>query len=373
MWARTFIDVAIVAGSVQLSKDGKVIRLRPLPASRRPTPGGLRLGPGLRSLTVWPGSGLGEDGREAPPRRGGSCSTVFAHRAFCRSPTTRGGLMPSPMPTITLPSSEEIPVLGQGTWHLAENRARRPSEIAALRHGLDVSMNLIDTAEMYADGEAEILVGEAIAGRREQVFLVSKVLPRHATRQGTARACEASLRRLGTDRLDLYLLHWRGPVPLEETVEAFMALQAGGLIRNWGVSNFDVGDMAELLSLPGGNEVQTDQVLYNLSRRAPEFELLPICQELNIPIMAYSPIEQGRILGRPVLRDIAARRDASPVQVALAWVLRQDGVCAIPRASNPDHVDENRAALDVELDRDDLAALDAEFPPPLYPQPLEML
>jgi diketogulonate reductase-like aldo/keto reductase len=281
--------------------------------------------------------------------------------------------MPSPMPTITLPSSEEIPVLGQGTWHLAENRARRPSEIAALRHGLDASMNLIDTAEMYADGDAEILVGEAIAGRREQVFLVSKVLPHHATRQGTARACQASLRRLGTDRLDLYLLHWRGPVPLAETVEAFMALQAGGLIRNWGVSNFDVGDMQELLSLPGGNEVQTDQVLYNLSRRAPEFELIPLGQELNVPIMAYSPIEQGRLLGSPVLRDIAARHDASPVQIALAWVLRQDGICAIPRASRPEHVDENRAALDVELDRDDLAALDAEFPRPLRPQPLEML
>ena len=242
--------------------------------------------------------------------------------------------MPSPMPTITLPSSEEIPVLGQGTWHLAENRARRPSEIAALRHGLDTGMNLIDTAEMYADGDAEILVGEAIAGRREQVFLVSKVLPHHASRQGTARACQASLRRLGTDRLDLYLLHWRGPVPLAETVEAFMALQAGGLIRNWGVSNFDVGDMQELLSLPGGNEVQTDQVLYNLSRRAPEFELIPLCQELNVPVMAYSPIEQGRLLGSPVLRDIAARHDASPVQIALAWVLRQDGVCAIPRASS---------------------------------------
>ena len=224
--------------------------------------------------------------------------------------------MPSPMPTITLPSSEEIAVLGQGTWHLAENRARRPSEIAALRHGIDAGMKLIDTAEMYADGDAEILVGEAISGRREQVFLVSKVLPHHATRQGTPRACEASLRRLGTDQLDLYLLHWRGPVPLAETAEAFMALQARGLIRNWGVSNFDVGDMAELLSLPGGNEVQTDQVLYSPSRRAPEFELLPICQELNIPIMAYSPIEQGRILRRPVLRDTAARRDATPAQVA---------------------------------------------------------
>jgi diketogulonate reductase-like aldo/keto reductase len=277
------------------------------------------------------------------------------------------------MPTITLPSSDLIPVLGQGTWHLAENPARRDTEIAALRHGLDLGMNLIDTAEMYADGEAEKLAGEAIAGRRDQVFLVSKVLPHHASRQGAARACEASLRRLGTDRLDLYLLHWRGPVPLAETVEAFMALQAGGLIGNWGVSNFDVGDMEELLSLPGGREVATDQVLYNLSRRAPEFELIPVCREVHVPVMAYSPIEQGRILGDPVLRDIAARHDASPVQVALAWLLRQDGVCAIPRASRPEHADENRAALDVDLDRDDLAALDARFPPPLHRQPLEML
>ena len=281
--------------------------------------------------------------------------------------------MASPMPTITLPSSDLIPVLGQGTWHLAENPARRDAEIAALRHGLDLGMNLIDTAEMYADGEAEKLAGEAIAGRRDQVFLVSKVLPHHASRQGAARACEASLRRLGTDWLDLYLLHWRGPVPLAETVEAFMALQAGGLIGNWGVSNFDVGDMEELLSLPGGREVATDQVLYNLSRRAPEFELIPVCREVHVPVMAYSPIEQGRILGDPVLRDIAARHDASPVQVALAWLLRQDGVCAIPRASRPEHADENRAALDVDLDRDDLAVLDARFPPPLHRQPLEML
>jgi diketogulonate reductase-like aldo/keto reductase len=277
------------------------------------------------------------------------------------------------MPTVTLPSSDVIPVLGQGTWHLAENPARRNAEIAALRHGLDTGMNLIDTAEMYADGEAEILVSEAIVGRRDQVFLVSKVLPHHASRPGTARACQASLRRLGTDRLDLYLLHWRGRVPLAETVEAFLALQAAGLIRNWGVSNFDVGDMEELLSLPGGNEVQTDQILYNLGRRAPEFELIPLAQELQVPVMAYSPIEQGRLLGNPVLREIAARHDASPVQIALAWVLRQDGVCAIPRASRPEHVDENRAALAVDLERDDLAALDAEFPPPLHRQPLEML
>ena len=282
--------------------------------------------------------------------------------------------MPSPMPTITLPSSEEIPVLGQGTWHLAENRARRPSEIAALRHGLDASMNLIDTAEMYADGgrEKSWSARPSPAGVTSLPGQQGAAAPRERAR-ARSRACQASLRRLGTDRLDLYLLHWRGPVPLARDRRGVHGPAGGRPDRHWGVSNFDVGDMQELLSLPGGNEVQTDQVLYNLSRRAPEFELIPLCQELNVPIMAYSPIEQGRLLGNPVLRDIATRHDASPVQIALAWVLRQDGVCVIPRASRPEHVDENRAALDVELDRDDLAALDAEFPPPLHPQPLEML
>src|SRR5215472_13981482 len=272
--------------------------------------------------------------------------------------------MPSSMPTIALPSGEAMPMLGQGTWHFAEVAARRDLEIAALRQGLDLGMNLIDTAEMYADGEAERLVGQAIAGRRDEVFLVSKVLPHHATREGTVAACQGSLRRLNTDRLDLYLLHWRVPrVPLAETLEAFMGLQEGGLIRYWGVSNFDIPDIEELISLPGGREAATDQVLYNLSRRAAEFELIPICDELGIPIMAYSPIEQGRMLGNPVLRDIAARHNASPVQIALAWVLRLDNICDIPRTNEPEHVIENRAAVDVALDHDDFVALDAEFPP----------
>ena len=277
------------------------------------------------------------------------------------------------MEAITLPSGDQIPVLGQGTWRLAEIRARRNSEIAALRQGLDLGMNLIDTAEMYADGAAEELVSEAIAGRRDEVFLASKVLPHHATREGTEAACKGSLRRLNTDRIDLYLLHWRGPVPLTETLEAFAGLQAGGLIRNWGVSNFDVPDVQELISLPAGRDAATDQVLYNLSRRAPEFDLFPICRELGIAIMAYSPIEQGRILGNPALRDIAARHDASPAQIALAWVLLRDEVCAIARASNPEHAYENRAALEIVLDPDDRVALDAEFPPPLHAQPLEVL
>jgi diketogulonate reductase-like aldo/keto reductase len=274
---------------------------------------------------------------------------------------------------ITLPSGDQIPVLGQGTWHLAEDRDRRDAEIAALRQGLDLGMTLIDTAEMYADGDAEILVGEAIADRRDEVFLVTKVLPHHATRQGTVAACRDSLRRLNTDRIDLYLLHWRGPVPLAETLEAFNGLRDAGLIRNWGVSNFDVPDLEELTSLPGGRDVATDQVLYNLTRRSPEFGLFPMCRELGVPVMAYSPIEQGRLLGNPVLRDIAARHDASPAQIALAWVLLRDNVCAIPRSGSPEHIYEDRAALEIILERDDLAALDAEFPPPLHARPLEML
>ena len=277
------------------------------------------------------------------------------------------------MRTVKLPSGERIPVLGQGTWHLAEVAARRDEEILALRRGLDLGMTVIDTAEMYADGEAEKLVGEAIAGRRDEVFLVSKVLPQHATARGTVAACESSLRRLGTDRIDLYLLHWRGRVPLAETIEAFGGLQQAGLIRYWGVSNFDGPDMKELTALPGGPEVATDQVLYNLSRRGPELNLFPMLRQLRVPIMAYSPIEQGRILGHPVLREIAGLHHATPAQIALAWVLRRDDVCAIPRASRLEHTNENRAAADIQLDRADLAQLDQEFPRPERVRPLEML
>ena len=277
------------------------------------------------------------------------------------------------MRTVKLPSGERIPVLGQGTWHLAEVAARRDEEILALRRGLDLGMTVIDTAEMYADGEAEKLVGEAIAGRRDEVFLVSKVLPQHATARGTVAACEGSLRRLGTDRIDLYLLHWRGRVPLADTVEAFGGLQQAGLIRYWGVSNFDAPDMKELTALPGGLEVATDQVLYNLSRRGPELNLFPLLRELRVPIMAYSPIEQGRILRHPVLREIAELHHATPAQIALAWVLRRDDVCAIPRASRLEHTNENRAAADIQLDQADLSQLDQEFPRPERVRPLEML
>jgi diketogulonate reductase-like aldo/keto reductase len=277
------------------------------------------------------------------------------------------------MRTVKLPSGERIPVLGQGTWHLAEVAARRDMEILALRRGLDLGMTVIDTAEMYAEGEAEKLVREAIAGRRDEMFLVSKVLPHHATARGTVAACEGSLRRLGTDRIDLYLLHWRGRVPLAETIEAFGGLQQAGLIRYWGVSNFDMPDMKELTALPGGPGVATDQVLYNLSRRGPELNLFPPLRELRVPIMAYSPIEQGRILGHPVLREIAELHHATPAQIALAWVLRRDDVCAIPRASRLEHTNENRAAADIQLDQADLSQLDQDFPRPERVRPLEML
>jgi diketogulonate reductase-like aldo/keto reductase len=275
--------------------------------------------------------------------------------------------------TIRLPSGEPIPVLGQGTWHMAEDPGRRDEEIAALRLGIDLGMILIDTAEMYADGAAEQLVGEAIEGRRDEVFLVSKVLPHHATLRGTIEACERSLQRLKVDELDLYLLHWRGPAPLEDTLEAFETLIGAGKIRYWGVSNFDVTDMEELLDLPDGADVSTDQVLYNLEHRGIEFDLLPWCERGGVPVMAYSPIEQGELLRHPVLRSIGARHEATSAQIALAWVLRRDNVCAIPRATKAAHVRENLKALDIRLSAADLTDLDRAFPPPKSKQRLAVL
>jgi diketogulonate reductase-like aldo/keto reductase len=277
------------------------------------------------------------------------------------------------VPLTKLPSGEAVPVLGQGTWHMGDDRRRRKEEIAALRLGLDLGLCLIDTAEMYGNGAAEELIGEAVAGRREEVFLISKVLPENATARGTVAACDKSLKRLGTDRLDLYLLHWRGSVPLGETLEGFAALLRAGKIRRFGVSNFDVDDMTELWSLPGGDEAETNQVLYNLTRRGIEFDLLPLLQRRRIPIMAYSPIEQGRLLKNGALRTIAERHDATPAQVALAWVLRHEGAIAIPKAASEKHVRENRGALAVRLTEQDLAALDFAFPPPDGPVPLEMI
>ena len=275
--------------------------------------------------------------------------------------------------TAELPSGETVPILGQGTWHMAEDPRRRKDEITALRAGIDLGLTLIDTAEMYADGEAEVLVGEAINGRRGEVFLVSKVLPQNATERGAVAACERSLSRLGTNYLDLYLLHWRGSVPLDATLEAFAVLIAAGKIRHWGVSNFDVDDMDDLWDTPGGRTVSTDQILYNLTRRGIEYRLMPWCRRHRIPIMAYSPVEQGRLLGHPALRRVAERHHATPAQVALAWVLRQGGVIAIPKAGTVDHVHENRRALDLELTQQDLAALDRAFPPPTRALPLEVL
>jgi diketogulonate reductase-like aldo/keto reductase len=274
---------------------------------------------------------------------------------------------------LRLPSGEELPVLGQGTWGMGERGSDRAAEVAALRHGLDLGICLIDTAEMYGDGGAEEVVGEAISGRRDEVFLVSKVLPHHAGRRDAIKACERSLRRLATDHLDLYLLHWRGGTPLDETLEAFERLRESGKIRDFGVSNFDLDDMRELWSHEAGRRVATDQVLYNLSRRGIEFDLLPWCQERQVPVMAYSPIEQGRLLTHPLLRRLAESHDATPAQVAIAWVLRQKGVCAIPKAATPEHVEQNRAALDIRLSEQDLAELDAEFPPPDRAMPLEIL
>ncbi|MYW42299.1 aldo/keto reductase [Streptomyces sp. SID161] len=274
--------------------------------------------------------------------------------------------------TVALPSGEEIAALGQGTWYLGEDTARREQEIAALRLGVDLGMTVVDTAEMYGDGAAEELVGEALRGRRDEVFLVSKVLPGHASRKGTVAACEGSLRRLRTERLDLYLLHWRGRWPLEETLAGFTDLMEAEKIRHWGVSNLDVAGMVELTTLPGGDAVAVDQVLYNFSRRGIEWDLLPWCRGAGVTVMAYSPIEQGRLLKGEALGAVARALGATPAQVALAWVLAQ-GVAAIPRSGSPDHVRENRGVVDLRLPAEALDALDESFPPPSGPTPLEML
>jgi len=277
------------------------------------------------------------------------------------------------MRNVTLADGTIVPALGLGTWMMGDDPARRREEVAALRTGIELGMRLIDTAEMYGDGAAEELVGEAIAGQRDKVFLVSKVLPQNAGRAAAVAACERSLRRLGTDSIDLYLLHWRGSVPLEETLEAFLRLKRDGKIRRWGVSNFDLEDMKELSALDGAGTVATDQVLYNLTRRGIEYDLLPWCAERRLPVMAYSPLEQGRLLREPALNEIAERRLVTPVQVALAWALRRDDVIAIPKAAREKHVREIRGAIDLVLTRDELEALDKAFPPPSGAQPLEMI
>ena len=275
------------------------------------------------------------------------------------------------MKRIELAPGLSVAAIGQGTWHMGERADRKAAEVAALRLGLDLGLDLIDTAEMYGEGGAEQVVGAAIAGRRDEVVLVSKVYPHNASRQGTVVACERSLRRLGTDRLDVYLLHWRGGVPLAQTIEAMEGLVAAGKIRHYGVSNFDVADMADWVA--AGGRAATNQVLYNLGRRGVEWDLLPWCRDRKVSIMAYSPVEQGDLVRDKGLARLAADLDVSAATLALAWTLRQGNVAAIPKAVQPDHVRENRAALDLALEPAVLAALDRIFPAPKGPEPLAML
>ena len=274
---------------------------------------------------------------------------------------------------VNLRSGEQVPALGQGTWYMGEHRRRAAEEAAALRLGIDLGMTLIDTAEMYGSGGAEEVVARAAEGMRDQLFIVSKVYPHNASRAGVVAACERSLKRLATDRIDLYLLHWRGSIPLAETLEGFQRLERDGKIRHHGVSNFDRADMAEWVGLSGGETVTADQVLYNLSRRGPEWDLVPWCRERGIAIMAYTPLGQGSMLGNRALAEIARRGGATPAQVALAWLLRQQGAIVIPKASRLEHVRENRGALDIALTEEDLTALDRAFPPPKGKSSLGML
>jgi diketogulonate reductase-like aldo/keto reductase len=274
---------------------------------------------------------------------------------------------------VELRSGQSMPALGQGTWKFGEHSGRRSDEIAALRCGLDLGIGLIDTAEMYGEGGAEEIVGAAIAGRRDEVFLVSKVYPHNASRNGVVAACERSLKRLKTDRIDVYLLHWRGSIPLSETLAGFAALLDQGKIGSFGVSNFDLQDMEELWALPGGSAATTNQILYNPTRRGSERELLPWCREHSVRVMAYSPVEQGRMLSNKTLQRLAAAHGCSAAQLVIAWVLRQDGVVAIPKAARLEHVRENAASLDIVLTAEEVAAFEREFPPPKRKVPLEML
>ena len=276
------------------------------------------------------------------------------------------------MRTVRLPGGDEVGALGQGTWRMGERRAARKDEVAALRHGIACGMTLIDTAEMYGSGGAEKVVGEAIRGQRDAVYLVSKVLPSNAGRKRMVRSCEKSLKCLGTDHLDLYLLHWRSGGSLDEIVEGFLALQEAGKIRHFGVSNFDTDDMEELWQTPGGQGCQTNQILYNLSRRWPEAALMAWSRRRNQPLMIYSPLEQGRLPEGGALGAIAAERGVTPMQVALAWTLRHEDMFVVPKASRIAHVDENLGALDITLTDDELAALDTAFPPPAGDAPLEL-
>lgn len=276
------------------------------------------------------------------------------------------------MHTVNLPAGETVPALGIGTWRMGEQRAARAEELATLKLALDLGVGLIDTAEMYGEGLAEELVGEALQGRRDEAFIVSKVYPHNADRRGCVAACERSLKRLRTDRLDLYLLHWRGQVPLAETLEAFTALRAAGKIRHFGVSNFDSADMQELAGLPGGAEVQADQVLYNPMERGAEWELLPWLGERGIAAMAYSPLDEGRLLRHPGFVALAKDIGMTPARLALAWLLSHDRIIAIPKTSQRARLKENAAALERRLTGEELAAVDKLFPAPRRKTALRM-
>ena len=282
------------------------------------------------------------------------------------------------MKTVQLPDRKRVSVLGQGTWRMGENKRAHEDEVAALRLGIDLGLTLLDTAEMYGEGCAEKVVADAVEGQRERVFIVTKVYPHNASRSELPKACERSLKRLRIDTIDLYLLHWRGEVPLGETVEAFEKLRAAEKIERWGVSNFDVDDMKELFGIKSGRNCSANQVLYNLKNREIEFDLLPLLADHRSPItclvMAYSPVGHGRgLLENKALKKIAKRHDATSAQIALAWVLRQPGVIAIPKSSNAKHVRDNARSIEIKLTRDDLAELDQEFPPPETKQELPML
>jgi diketogulonate reductase-like aldo/keto reductase len=277
-----------------------------------------------------------------------------------------------------LPSGRPVSRLGQGTWMMGENRRDRAAEVAALRLGLDLGLTLVDTAELYASGRSEAIVGEAIAGRRDEVFVVSKVVPQNGAREQCIKACDRSLRQLKTDYLDLYLLHWRGTVPLAETLEAFAELERAGKIRRYGVSNFDVRDMEETLATPHGERVGANQVLYNLCRRGCEWALVPWCRERGIVVMAYSPFGSSgadlrALLGNATLRAVGERHGATPAQIALAWLLAKPGVVTIPKAATAEHVRENRVALDLTLTDEDLRDIDAACPPPRKSRRLKVI
>lgn len=277
------------------------------------------------------------------------------------------------IPTVKLPSGEVVPAFGQGTWKMGEDPLQRKTEAAVLQAGLDMGMSLIDTAEMYGEGGAEEVVGDALQGRREEVFLVSKFYPQHARQPEVIGACDRSLKRMRIDCIDLYLLHWRGNVPFQETLAGLVQLKEAGKIRHWGVSNFDVADMEEWVALPGGSDITTNQVLYNLKHRGIEADLQPWCRKRQIPLMAYSPIEQGAMLTHPTLIEIAARHQGTPAQIAMAWLLQQKDIMVIPKTSSLKHLNENLKALDINLAPQDLQDIDRAFPPPKAPVPLEMI